>query len=105
MILNTANNLSEQIVVKMSANVFKRFEHNIDSGKLFLYDFVDDKAWVGNASTNDLLLKIDGKKSLKKIYNELFSEFEDYDYFKLKDSFDAVVLNLLKNRFLVIVNE
>ncbi len=103
--LSASYRLSEQSIIKLSSNVFKRFEHNIGSGKLFLYDFVDDKAWVGNSSANDLLNKIDGKKSLKNVYEELFRDFEDYDYLKLKESFDAIILNLLENRFLVIVNE
>lgn len=98
-------NINEKTIVKLSSDVFKRYEHNVDSGKLFLYNVITDKAWVGNNSSNILLKNLDGKKSLNEIYSEILPLFEGYEYDDLKNSFDSLIYNLIEDNFLKVVNE
>lgn len=92
--------LEENIVVKLNKDILKRFEHNLNDGVLFLSNVQTDDLWIGNESSNELLKLIDGKKFLKEIYTELTPLFEGYDYDKLRNSFDAIVSELLEKGFL-----
>lgn len=92
--------LDEHIIIKLNKNILKRFEHNIDNGVLFLFDVQKEELWVGNDSSNDLIKLIDGQKTLKEIYTQLQPFFVEYEYDELKESFDAIINDLIKKRFL-----
>lgn len=92
--------LNESIIVKLANNILKRFEHNIDNGVLFLYNVETEEIWIGNESSNDIIKLIDGKKSLKEIYSSLMSIFKEYEYLEVKESFDAIVNDLINKNFL-----
>lgn len=96
--------INENAILKLSKDVFKRYENNIDDGKLFLYNFVDDKSWVGNNSSNDLLIRIDGKTSLKEVYSSLLPLFDGHEFDDVISAFNSVVNNLIENGFLEVLD-
>lgn len=96
--------INENTILTLSKNVFKRYEHNIDNGKLFLYNFVKDKSWIGNSSSNDLLVRIDGKTSLKDVYSSLLPLFDGHEFDDVISAFNSVVNNLIENNFLEVLD-
>lgn len=92
--------IQEKSILKLTKNILKRYEHNLNNGILFLYDVETDDIWAGNESSNDLLKFIDGKSTLKEIYLNLLPIFNEYDYDELKDSFDSLLEELIKKGFL-----
>lgn len=96
--------INENTILKLSKDVFKRYENNIDDGKLFLYNFVNDKSWVGNNSSNDLLIRIDGKTSLKEVYSSLIPLFDGHEFDDVISAFNSVVNNLIENDFLEVLD-
>lgn len=96
--------LSENTILKLNKNIAKRFEHNLRGGILFLFDTKTRKSWMGNASANDLIKLIDGRKNLKEIYTELMPLFEGYEYSELKESFDSLINCLIGKQFLECIN-
>jgi hypothetical protein len=95
--------LDENIVVGLSENILKRYEHNLQDGILFLYNVETQEIWTGNNSSNDLIKLLDKKSTLKEIYTALQPFFEDYGYDVIKDSFDFVIEELIQKNFLEIV--
>lgn len=90
-------------ILKLSPYVLKRFEENLDGGKLFLYNVNSNDYWIGNASSFYLIRLIDGIKSLEDIYNELLPLFNDYKLEEIKQSFDNLLDGLVNRKFLEVV--
>ena len=92
--------LSDNTVLSLTKYILKRFEHNIEDGTLFLHDVKTRETWVGNNASNDLIRLVNGKRTLKEIYNKLYPLFEDYNYEAFKSSFDSIILDLIDKNFL-----
>ena len=92
--------LDENNILKLSANILKRYEHNIENGVLFLYNVETEALWTGNSSSNDFIKFIDGKRNLKNIYLDVHSIFEEYEYEEIKNSLDSMINDLIKKDFL-----
>lgn len=97
--------LDESFVVKLTKNILKRFEQEIDEGVLFLYNVETDELWTGNESSNDLIRLVNGERTLKDIYLLLMPLFEGYEYSVLKKSFDSIISDLINKDFLEILSE
>lgn len=95
--------LDENWILKLNKDILKRYEHNLEGGILFLYNVKTDVIWKGNASSNDLIELIDGKKNLNEIYSQLETIFEGYSHNELKESFDSIIDDLLSKNFLEVV--
>lgn len=96
--------LSPNIILKLSPNILKRYEHNIGDGVIYLFDVLVKELWMGNNSANDLIQVIDGQNTLGNIYEALSSSYEDYSYDELKASFDSVIQELIDKNFLEFAN-
>lgn len=97
--------LSDDTVLSLTKNVLKRFEHNIEDGTLFLHDVETRETWVGNSSSNDLIRLVNGKRTLKEIYENLQPLFEDYEYETFKESFNSLIFDLIGKKFLRVVKK
>lgn len=97
--------LQESSVLSLTKYILKRYEHNIEDGKLFLHDVKTRETWVGNASSNDLIRLVDGKRTLKEIYKTLWPMFQDYEYELFKNSFDSLIEDLIAKKFLKVVKK
>lgn len=97
--------LNDETVLNLTKNILKRYEHNIEDGTLFLHDVKTRETWVGNASSNDLIRLIDGKRTVKEIYEALWPLFEDYEYATFKESFDSLIADLIDKKFLRVVKK
>lgn len=96
--------LDENSIIKLSQNILKRYEHNIDDGVLFLYDVKTDDIWIGNSSSNDLVRLIDGSTSLRDIYLKLMPLFEGYKYSEIQESFNVIITELIDKKFIEIIS-
>lgn len=90
-------------ILKLSPYVLKRFEENLDGGKLFLYNVNDNDYWMGNASSFYVIRLINGVRSLEDIYNELLPLFKDYKLEEIEQSFDNLLEGLVNRKFLEVV--
>lgn len=93
--------MNENLVLKLSPYTIKRFEQNLcDDGIMLLYNVNTNEEWVGNYSSYCIIRLINGKNTLKKIYEQLMPLFEGYEYQELKQSFDSLLENLTNRNFL-----
>lgn len=90
-------------ILKLSPYVLKRFEENLDGGKLFLYNVNDNDYWMGNTSSFYIIRLIDGIRTLEDIYNELLPLFKDYKLEEIEQSFDNLLEGLINRKFLEVV--
>lgn len=95
--------LDEYLIIKLTKNILKRYEHNMDNGVMFLFDVETEELWTGNSSSYDLIKLINGQRTLKEIYSTLVPIFEGYDYSELRESFDSLILDLTNKKFLEFV--
>lgn len=96
--------LNYDLVPKINNNVLKRHEIVVGKGVLFLFDVETEKVWIGNSSSKEILNLIDGKKSLKSIYDELKLIFHGFEYSAIKKSFDNVLQDLFEKNMIEFIN-
>lgn len=95
--------LNDASILKLGKKIVKRFEHNMQDGVLFLFDVDTDAIWSGNEASNELIKLVDGKRSLKEIYENLIPLYEGYEYSQVKQSFKSIINELISKSFLEIV--
>lgn len=95
--------MDETSILRIAPYILKRFEQNLDDGVLFLYNVNTNDNWTGNASSFYLINLIDSKRTLKEIYTKLVPLFENYNYEEIKQSFDDLLIGLIKKGFLEVV--
>lgn len=97
--------MDESTILKLAPHILKRFEQNLDDGVLFLYNVNTNEFWSGNNSSFYVIRLLNGERTLKEVYNELLPLFADYDYKDIKESFDSLLSNLVKKKFVEVVSE
>ena len=60
----------DNTTLKLSKNILKRYEPDIDGGTYFLFDTTNKKLWTGSFSSKLLLDLLDGQTSTKEIKNK-----------------------------------
>lgn len=95
--------MEETTILKLAPYVLKRFEENLDGGQLFLYNVNSNAYWIGNTASFYLIKLINGEKTLKELYDELFPLFNDYKLEDIKQSFDSLLMGLVSRKFLEVV--
>ena len=95
--------MEETMILKLAPYVLKRFEENLDEGKLFLYNVNSNDYWIGNVTSFYLIKLINGEKTLKELYDELFPLFNNYKLEDIKQSFDNLLEGLVNRKFLEVV--
>ena len=97
--------LNNKLILELNKNVLKRFEPNLDSGTVFLFNMANETSWSGNAAVDCFLRLLDGKNNLEQIYKYLLEIFEGFSEKQIIDSYDEIIKTLIEKGFLVIKNE
>lgn len=92
--------LKDSDKLKLNKHLLKRFEPDFDdSGVIFLFNVRTDALWIGNGSAYDVINLIDGKRTLKLIYEKLMPFFKEYSFDEVKQSCNQTILDLLEKGF------
>ena len=93
--------LNNQSVLKFNPNILKRFELNVNSGTLFLFDSETNNLWTGNSAANEILKLVDGINCVAQIYVQAEKLYAYTDVDDLKNSINILFAELLNKNFLV----
>lgn len=91
------------MTVKLNKDILIRYEHNLYSGTLILYNVKTQEFWFGNESSHAIIQLIDGQKSLDEIYGKVLPEFPGYALEQLMQSFNALIKELIEKKFIEVV--
>ena len=90
----------DNTTLKLSKNILKRYEPDIDGGTYFLFDTTNKKLWTGSFSSKLLLDLLDGQTSTKEIKNKFAIILNNDDIDAVNNSVDVIFSELIKQHFL-----
>lgn len=93
--------LKEDSVIKLSENVLIRLEETLKT--CFLYNIQTDLIWTGNESSYEVISKIDGKTSIKLLFEKIKPLFLNFSKNDIESVFIGLIEELLEKEFLVVV--
>ena len=96
--------ITNNTILKLNANVVKRFEHNLKDGTMILCNMKNFDFWFGNCASKELIKLINGENTINDIYSELLSHFESDDYKIAIEAYNKIIEDLYEKNFIEVIN-
>ena len=91
--------MNKKTILQLAPYVLKRLEYNIEA--FYLLNLNNDEIWVGNYATYLIISRIDGKKSINEIINEVKDIMNDFSYNEIFNAIENILNELIENGFLI----
>lgn len=91
--------MDKNSILQIAPCVLKRMEYGIE--RFYLLNFDNDEIWVGNYATYLIISRIDGKKSINEIINEVKDIMNDFSYNEIFNAIENILHELIENGFLI----